>query len=132
MVKRFRSPIMSRFETHQFTIKAEERAKKSVAQLRGLVDDRLKDGLDVRRRARDHLEDRARCRQITVARFQLLEQPHILNGDDGLVGEGLEQRDLVVAESTGFATGHRDGPDRLILTKQRHYRLTSPATGPIG
>ena len=27
---------------------------------------------------------------------QLLEQPHVLDGDDGLVGEGLEQRDLLV------------------------------------
>jgi hypothetical protein len=27
-----------------------------------------------------------------------LEQPRVLDGDDGLVGEGLKQRDLLVAE----------------------------------
>ena len=36
-------------------------------------------------------------RQLAVARLQLGEQPHVLDGDDGLVGEGLEQLDLLVA-----------------------------------
>jgi hypothetical protein len=35
-----------------------------------------------------------------VARLQLLEQPHVLDGDHGLVGEGLEQRDVLVGERT--------------------------------
>ena len=33
-----------------------------------------------------------------VARLQLLEEPHVLDRDDRLVGEGLEQRDLLVGE----------------------------------
>ena len=33
--------------------------------------------------------------QVAVARLQLLEQPHVLDGDHGLVGEGLEERDLL-------------------------------------
>ena len=39
-----------------------------------------------------------RLREVAVARLQLLEQPHVLDGDDRLVGEGLEQRDLLVRE----------------------------------
>ena len=31
-------------------------------------------------------------------RLQFLEQPHVLDGDDRLVGEGLEQLDLLVGE----------------------------------
>ena len=34
--------------------------------------------------------------QFCVALLELLEQPHVLDGDDGLVGEGFEQRDLLV------------------------------------
>ena len=32
--------------------------------------------------------------QLARARLHLLEQPRVLDGDDGLVGEGLEQLDL--------------------------------------
>ena len=36
--------------------------------------------------------------EVAVASLQLREQPHVLDGDDRLIGEGLEQRDLVVGE----------------------------------
>ena len=32
------------------------------------------------------------------------EQPHVLDGDDGLVGEGLEERDLLGGEGTGLGS----------------------------
>src|SRR5262249_22597968 len=35
-----------------------------------------------------------------VLGFQLLEQAHILDGDDGLVGEGLEETNLAIREWT--------------------------------
>ena len=38
--------------------------------------------------------------ELAVPRLQLLEQPHVLDRDDGLVGEGLEERDLL-AEKGG-------------------------------
>ena len=34
-------------------------------------------------------------RQLAVALLQLLEQPGVLDGDDGLVRERLQQRDLL-------------------------------------
>ena len=36
--------------------------------------------------------------EVAVARLELLEQADVLDGDDGLVGEGLEQGDLAVRE----------------------------------
>ena len=39
--------------------------------------------------------------EIAVARLQLLEQADVLDGDDGLVGEGLEELDLRVGEGPG-------------------------------
>ena len=34
--------------------------------------------------------------QFGVALLDLLKQPDILDGDDGLIGEGFEKRDLFV------------------------------------
>ena len=39
-----------------------------------------------------------RLGQVGIALLQLLEQPHVLDGDDRLVGERLDQRDLLVRE----------------------------------
>src|SRR5262249_33961224 len=119
MLKRFWSPIMCRFETHQLTIEADERAKNSVTQLRGLVDDRVKDGLDVRRRAGDRLEDRARRDQVTIACLQLLEQPDILDGDDRLVGECLKERNLRIGEEPRLRMRYCDRADRFALAQHR-------------
>ena len=49
-----------------------------------------------------------RLGQLAVARLHLLEQPHVLDGDHRLVGEGLEQLDLLVAERAHLgAADHR-------------------------
>ena len=64
----------------------------------GALDDRVKNRLHVRRRAADDAEHLGRCglmlqglAQFRVALLQFFEQPHVLDGDHGLVGKGLEQ-----------------------------------------
>ena len=65
-----------------------------------------------------------RAGELLRPRLQLAEQAGVLDGDHRLVGEGLEERDLVVGEPAGLAAGHRDRPDRLVVTEQRHrHRL---------
>ncbi len=88
----------------------------------------------IQRRA-DRLADLAerrqlldRAGQLVRPRLQLLEQADVLDRDHGLVGEGLEERDLVVGEPAGLAAGHRDRPDRLVVTEHRHHDLASIAT----
>ena len=73
-----------------------DRAPRRVAQPERVGGDRVEDRLDVRRRARDHPQDLAggrllleRLGQIPVLRLELLEKADVLDGDDGLVGEGL-------------------------------------------
>ena len=41
-----------------------------------------------------------RLGDLAIALFQFLEQPHVLDGDDRLVGEGFEQLDLRRGEGT--------------------------------
>ena len=69
---------------------------------RGALDDGVEHRLHVRRRAADDAEHLGRCRlmlqrlaQFRIALLQFLEQPHVLDGDDGLVGKGFEKRDLL-------------------------------------
>src|SRR5262245_32993112 len=59
-------------------------------------------------------------RQFTVLLLRLGEQPHVLNGDDGLVGEGLEQCDLLFAEWPDLEAPHPDGADGTAFPQQRN------------
>src|SRR5262252_9231496 len=96
--------------------------------------DRIENGLDVGWRARDHTEDVGSCGLLLQRLFRLVEQPHVLDGDDGLVGEGLEEGDLVVREPATLPASHRDSPDRNVVLKQRYdqhaliARCTSDST----
>ena len=63
----------------------------------GALDDGVEDRLHVRRRAADDAEHLGGCglmlqglAQFRVALAEFLEQPHVLDRDDGLVGEGFE------------------------------------------
>ena len=82
------------------------------ANPRGALDDGVEHRLHVRRRAADDAEHLGRRRlmlqrlaQFRVALAEFLEQAHVLDGDDGLGGEGFEQLDLFVRERTNFRVG---------------------------
>ena len=47
-----------------------------------------------------------RLAQFRVALLDLLEQPHVLDGDDGLVREGLEQLNLFLREGADLVSTH--------------------------
>jgi len=56
--------------------------------------------------------------QLALARLLSLEQPRVLDGDDGLVGEGLDQLDLLVIERRDPGPRQCDHADRLALQQQ--------------
>src|SRR5262245_3004361 len=69
----------------------------------GALDDGVEDRLHVSRRAADDAEHLSRCRlmlqgltQFRVALLKFFEEPHVLDGDDSLIGEGLKQLDLLL------------------------------------
>ena len=53
--------------------------------------------------------------QFAGSRFQFLEQPHVLDGDHRLVGEGFEQLDLLVCERANFSSANHNHSDRQYL-----------------
>ena len=82
---------------------------------RSALDDGVEHRLHVRRRAADDAEHLGCCRlmlqglaQFRVALLDLFEQPHVLDGDDGLVGEGFEKSDLFFGERTNFRAANYD------------------------
>src|SRR5262245_46044914 len=83
----------------------------SLAEPECALRDSVEDRLRIRRGAGDHLKNRARRGQITVARLQLSEQTHIFNGDDGLVGEGLQEIYLFFREWLNLCASERHHPD---------------------
>src|SRR5262249_30144900 len=51
---------------------------------------------------------------------ELVEEARVLDGDDGLVGEVLDQLDLPVGERTDLLTINGDGADELIFLEHGH------------
>ena len=54
--------------------------------------------------------------QLPFARLLRLEQPGILDGDDSLVGEGLDQGDLPSGERLLLFAGEQQQSNKLALT----------------
>src|SRR5262249_58407107 len=50
---------------------------------------------------------------------EILEQAHVFDGDRGLVGEGLEQRDLLGGEGTDIEAANHDHAENRALANQR-------------
>ena len=50
--------------------------------------------------------------QLARPRLHLVEQPHVLDRDDGLVGEGRDELDLLVGERLHLVRGRADDADR--------------------
>src|SRR5512145_2605277 len=95
-------------EVQELTVVAKHCAKDPITQPYCTGHDDSKYRVNVSRRTRDHAEDLGGrrlllqgFRQLAVPRLQLLEQPHVLDGDDRLMGEGLQELDLP----------RREGPD---------------------
>src|SRR5262249_60553343 len=63
--------------------------------------------------------------QFGIAVSQFLEQSHILNGDDCLIGESFYQLDLSVVKWFDNIAPNRKDPDRGILTQERNRQARS-------
>ena len=104
----------------RFSVHLKQRCIVGSAEMDGALGECVQHRLEIRGRGADHPEDLGRrClllkrrRQVAVTRLELLEQAHILDGDDGLVGEGLQQGDLRVGERRRRGPGDGDRADRL-------------------
>src|SRR5262245_58130264 len=114
-------------DAEHLAVEPENKCGDSPTQRDGVPRDRVEHGLRVRGRAGDYLEDVTCRRQVAVPCLQLLEQPHVLDGNDGLVGEGCHQLDLLVGERLrlGFQEGN-DAKERALTQHwDREYRAVT-------
>ena len=65
--------------------------------------------------------------QIVGALAQFIEKAGILDGDDGLGGELLEKRDLLVREALRFLPENHDAADHALVLQQRHGQKAARA-----
>src|SRR6516225_2499153 len=82
----------------------------------------FKHRLKVKRRAADDLQNLRRSGlllqrfgEIARALAQLVEQPRVLDGDDGLGGEILNKRDLLVCERPDLLPQNGDHTNQLVI-----------------
>ena len=76
-------------------------------------------GLQIEGRAADDLEHVGGGGLLLQRFAQLVEQPRVLDGDDGLGGEVLDQFDLLVGERSDLLTIDGDGTDQFIVLEHR-------------
>src|SRR5258708_8765952 len=67
--------------------------------------------------------------QILSARLHLLEQMDVADGDHRLVGEGLQQGDLLVAKGVHLGATEHDCSDALTLTQHWYAQDGAMALG---
>jgi len=66
-----------------------------------------------------------------VALLQLMEQPHVLDGDDRLVGERLDELDLPFAKGEWLHPAKQDVADVLALLFEGSYQVGAGGRGAI-
>src|SRR5262249_1234974 len=93
----------------------------------GILCDHIQDGLNIRRRTGDDTKYFGRRRLLLQRLFKLIEQPHVLNGDHRLIGEGFEQLDLSLCERTDFRPANLNRTDCETITQQRRCQHSAKA-----
>src|SRR5262245_39702454 len=103
------------------------------AQVASRFNERLQYRLEIEGRAADDLEHIGggglllqRFAQLVRARLHLVEQPHVLDRDHRLVGEGVDQLYFLVTERPHGGAGQDDHADRRSFAQQRY-----PKRGPV-
>ena len=91
-----------------------------VAEPGGRLHQRLQHRLQVEGRAADDLEHVGGGGLLLQRFAQLVEQPRVLDGDDGLSGEVLHQLDLLVGERSYFGAIDDKGADQFVLFEHRN------------
>src|SRR5258705_13288686 len=106
------------------------------ANSRRVLQHLLENRLQFAGRGTDDLEDFRGCRlllkrfrQVTRARLDFIEQPHILDGDHRLVGEGFGQFNLLCGKGPNFTATDLKGADCLFASQQRD-RKNCPVAHP--
>src|SRR5262252_7901402 len=87
VARRRRDAVMVSDQMNEMAVEPIYRCRHAVTQLHHALGDRIENRLHVRWRLADHPKDLARSRLLLQRLLRFVEQPHILDGDDRLVGK---------------------------------------------
>ena len=109
---------MVSLERNHLTIEPVQSGECRLAQPSGAPYDCIEDRLQVSWRTADDAQDLGgsglllqRFGEVTVAFLQFLEQPNVLDGDDGLIGESLQELNLRKGERAHLKPANHDSAD---------------------
>ncbi len=124
--------------TTAFAIVPEDQAVLGTADVDGILQQSLEDALEVEHRPADGLEHLGRgcllpqrLAKLLGACLHLVEQPHVLDGDHRLVGEGLDQFDLLVGKWSDDSAEQVEHTNRSSFAQQRHSEDCAKAASPL-
>src|SRR5262249_19931582 len=116
-----------RHKVEEMTVKPVDKTVLGVAEPRRALGDHVKYRLDVSQRAADNVEHVAGCclvfesfAQFLRARLHLVEQPHVLDRDQRLVGKSGDELDLPVRERLDVIALQADDGDHYAVAQQRN------------
>src|ERR1700726_2985617 len=90
---------------------------------------RIEHGLQIESRAADNLEHVGGGGLLLQRFAQLIEQTGILDGDDGLIREGVDQGELLVGKGSNLSPPHRNHANENAFATHRHTEKGPDATG---
>src|SRR5262245_58558266 len=101
-ISEFRQGSIISHRAENLAVESEYDSSFGVAKPRRVLNQGIEDWLEIKGGATDDFEHFTR-RSLLLQRFlEFLEQPHVLDGNDGLVSECFEEIDLLVGERTNF------------------------------
>ena len=118
---------MRRDKVHGVAIPTVDISKLGVADPYGILQHGFKYGLKITGRAADNLEHLRRgglllqrLGKFSRALLLCLEQPHVFDGDGGLISERLQKSDVLFLERSHLGTADHDRAKRTAFADQRH------------
>src|SRR5215471_18089740 len=120
--------VARRKMTFSVLLELEDHCPIRLAQTRGGCGNGIDDGLQVGCRLADDAEDLTCSRLLLKGFAKLIEQPRVLDGDDGLGGEVLHQFDLPAGEGAHLLAVDNKCADQFAFSKQRGQQECSNAT----
>src|SRR5262249_16412439 len=100
-----------------------------LAQPRRILRHSIQNWLHIRRRAGDDAQDLTRRSLLLQRLLEFLEQSHVFDGNDGLIGEGFEQLNLRRSEGADLGPTCAEMSNGFPPLAKRHVQDTVPAAG---
>src|SRR5262245_29927599 len=98
-----------------------------LAETRGRFEQSIENGVEVKSGSADDLEHVGGGGLLLECFTQFVEQPGVLDGDDGLSGEVLDQLDLLVGERMNLLVVDGDDTDQRVFLEHRNRKYCAIA-----